>query len=297
MISSKRFRIGAVFPQLEMPADPLVIRDYVQAIEAMGFDHMVIYDHVVGADPANRPGWDKPYSVTSLFQEPLVLMAYLAGHTTTLEFMTGVLILPQRQTTLVAKQAACIDIFLEGRLRLAVGTGWNEVEYEALGADFANRGKVLDEQVDVLRKLWTEQSITYRGEFHTVTEAGLSPLPRQRPIPLWIGGNAPPAMRRAARVGDGWLPVQPAEKAAGLVASFREAVEAGGRDPGSVGLENLIFAGNTLGGDVRSACQISADIAAWRDAGANGIAVHTMGAGLGGPEGHLDFLRKVREGH
>jgi len=293
MTTGKRFRIGAVFPQLDVPANPLAIRDYVQAVEAMGIDHVVIYDHVVGADTTNRPAWNKPYSLTSQFQEPLVLMAYLAGLTTTLEFMTGVLVLPQRQTTLVAKQAACVDIFLEGRLRLAVGTGWNDIEYEALGADFAVRGKMLDEQMDLLRRFWTEESITYRGQFHTVTEAGLCPMPRQRPIPLWVGGYTPPAMRRAATLGDGWLPVLPADKAVSELARFRDMVAAAGRDPGAVGVENMIFAGNTMGGPIKDAGTVAAEVAAWRDAGADGIGIHTMGAGLGGPDGHLAFLRQV----
>ena len=224
-----------------------------------------------------------------------MLMAYLASLTTKLEFMTGVLVLPQRQTTLVAKQAACVDIFLEGRLRLAVGTGWNEIEYEALGADFAARGKMLDEQIDFLRKLWTEQSFTYRGQFHNLTEAGLCPLPRQRPIPLWVGGNAPQAVRRAAKVGDGWLPFHLAENAGSEGARFRDMVEAGGRDPGSVGVENLVFAGTTMGGTIKDASEVAEEIATWREAGADGIAIHTMDGGLGGPDGQLAFLRQVRE--
>jgi probable F420-dependent oxidoreductase len=295
MTTSKRFRIGTVFPQVDMPADPVAIRDFAQALEGLGYDHMVIYDHVVGADLTNRPEWNKPYSVSSTFQEPLVLMAYLAALTTRLEFMTGVLILPQRQTVLVAKQAACIDLYLNGRLRLAVGTGWNEVEYEALGADFASRGAMLDEQIDFMRKLWTQESFSYDGRFHKLTEAGLCPMPQQRPIPLWIGGNAPPAMRRAAKVGDGWLPVHLAANAASEIARFRDMVEAGGRDPDSVGIENLVFAGNTMRGGVKTPGETAVEIATWREAGADGIAVHTLDAGLGGPDGHIAFLRELRE--
>ncbi len=292
---ARRFRVGAVFPQIEMPADPIAIRDYAQAMEAMGYDHMVIYDHVLGADLTNRPGWNKPYSVTSRFQEPMVLMAYLAGVTTSLEFMTGVLILPQRQTVLVAKQAACIDIYTQGRLRLAVGTGWNEMEYEALGEDFASRGKRLDEQFDFLRRLWTEDSFSYDGQFHKLTEGGIWPPSHQRPIPLWHGGNSHPAMRRAAKLADGWLPVLGAGQAASEIARFRDMVGAAGRDPSSVGVENIVFAGRTMGGGVMAAGEVADALGLWQEAGADGAAIHTMDADFGSPSAHIEFLRKIRE--
>lgn len=293
--SQNRFRVGAVFPQLEMPADSTAIRAYTQALEEIGFDHMVIYDHVVGADLKNRPGWNKPYSVTSPFQEPLVLMAYLAGLTRRLEFMPGVLVLPQRQTTLVAKQAACIDIFSEGRIRLAVGTGWNEMEYESLGMDFASRGDRLNEQIGFLRQLWTIDSFSFEGKYHKLTEGGLFPPPRQRPIPIWAGGNSLPAMRRAARLSDGWLPVLPAHKAAAEIAHFREMVAAAGRNPDQIGIENIVFAGRTMGEPVKSVTQVVSALGTWREAGAAGVSIDTMGADLGGLDQHIAFLRAIRE--
>ncbi len=199
-------QFGVVYPQTEFPPDPAAIKDFAQAAEALGLSHVVAYDHVVGANP-NRPGgWKGPYTHESAFLEPFSLYSYMAAHTTRLGFLTGILILPQRQTTLVAKQAATLDVLSGGRLRLGIGLGWNEVEYVALGQDFHNRGRRMEEQVDVLRRLWTEPLVTYRGRWHRIEDAGLNPLPVQRPIPIWFGGTDDRALRRGARLGDGWLP-------------------------------------------------------------------------------------------
>src|SRR6201992_1056477 len=200
-------QIGVVFPQTEIGPDAGAVRSYGQRVEELGFRHVLAYDHVVGADPAVHQDWPGPYDVHTTFHEPLVMFGYLAAVTTTLELVTGVVILPQRQTVLVAKQAAEVDLLSQGRLRLGVGVGWNTVEYEALGENFANRGKRSDEQVDLLRRLWTEQTVTYHGTYHRVTGAGLAPLPIQRPIPVWFGAASPRACRRAGRLGDGWFPM------------------------------------------------------------------------------------------
>ena len=183
-------KFGVVFPQTELGADPDVVAKFATTAEELGFDHLIAYDHVLGANTASRPDWQGPYTSESMFHEPFVLFSYLAGLTTRLELVTAVIILPQRQTSLVAKQAACLDVLSKGRLRLGIGTGWNAVEYEALGENFHDRGKRSEEQIDLLRKLWAEETITYDGRWHKVTDAGLKPLPTERSIPVWLGGMA-----------------------------------------------------------------------------------------------------------
>ncbi len=184
-------KIGVVFPQTEIGGDVGAVRAYGEEVERLGFSHVLAYDHVLGADPAVHPGWSGPYDLDSTFHEPFVLFAYLAA-CTSLEFATGVVILPQRQTALVAKQAAEVDLLSGGRLRLGVGLGWNSVEYEALGKAFSDRGRRVEEQVELLRRLWTERSVTFHGAHETVTGAGLAPLPVQRPVPVWFGAQSPP---------------------------------------------------------------------------------------------------------
>lgn len=218
-------KIGAVFPQLEIGADPAVVRDWTTTVEAAGYNHVLAYDHVLGADPANRPGWTG-YTDKSLFHEVFVLFGYLAAITTTLELVTGVLVLPQRQTALVAKQAAEVDVLSGGRLRLGVGIGWNQVEYDALGVPFEKRGARLTQQVDLLRKLWADPVISYDGRFDHVDEAGLNPLPG-REIPIWFGGTADAVLRRTGRIGDGWMPQSaPDENARRQIALMRQSAEA-----------------------------------------------------------------------
>ena len=195
-------RLGVVFPQTEIGADPAAIRDYAQAVQAMGYRHILIYDHVLGASTASRPEWRGAYTSETLFHEPFVLYGYLAA-LTNLELVTGVIILPQRQTALVAKQAAEVDVLSGGRLRLGVGVGWNEVEYQGLNESFHNRGARCDEQIAVLRALWTQPVVTFHGRWHHIEEAGIKPLPVQQPIPIWIGGHSEAALKRAGRLGDG----------------------------------------------------------------------------------------------
>jgi len=197
-------KIGAIFPTTEIGSDPAVVRDWAQAAEGLGFSHIITYDHVLGAEHEGRdPKLMGPYTEDNPFHEPFVLFGYLAGVTSRVELCTGVLILPQRQTTLVAKQAAEVDVLSGGRLRLGVGTGWNWVEYDALDVPWAERGRRLDEQVDVLRKLWQTKTIDFEGDFHHIARAGILPLPT-RPIPIWFGGFSDSAFQRAARMGDGF---------------------------------------------------------------------------------------------
>ena len=210
-------RIGVVFPQTEIGDDPAVIRDYAQATEELGYTHLLVYDHVLGASIEHRQDWSGPYTDKSMFHEPFVLFGYLGAITSKLEFVMGVLVLPQRQTALVAKQAAEVDVLTGGRLRLGVGVGWNYVEFEALGKDFNNRGKRIEEQIAILRALWTQPVVDFKGEWEQIPEAGLNPLPVQRPIPIWIGGTADVVLKRTARLGDGWFPMMPPNDAARIM--------------------------------------------------------------------------------
>jgi probable F420-dependent oxidoreductase len=280
-------RVGVVFPQTELGGDPGAVRAYGETVEAVGYTHVLAYDHVVGADPAVHTGWAGPYDVNTTFHEPLVMFGYLAAVTRSVELVTGVIILPQRQTALVAKQAAEVDLLSGGRLRLGIGLGWNAVEYEALGEDFTNRGKRSGEQIELMRRLWTEQTVSFDGDFHRVTGAGLAPLPVQRPIPLWIGTRSTPGYRRAGRLADGWFPMmEPGpdlDYARGIVE--QAAVEAG-RDPAAIGMEGRV----TWSGDDDA---LARDVAAWAATGASHLSINTMGAGLTSVDEHLAVLTRV----
>lgn len=282
-------RIGVVFPQTELGGDVGAVRAYGERIDELGFAHILAYDHVVGADPAVHDGWNGPYDVTTTFHEPFVMFGYLAA-VTSVELVTGIIILPQRQTALVAKQAAEVDLLTGGRFRLGVGLGWNTVEYEALGQDFSTRGKRLDEQIELLRRLWTETTVTHAGSFDRVTGAGLAPLPVQRPIPVWVGAVAEPALRRVGRLADGWFPqVPPGPKLDAARAVVHRAATDAGRDPAAIGIEGRISWGEA-GVD-----ELVKHAARWRDAGATHLAVNTMGAGLGSVDGHLAVLAQAGE--
>ena len=282
-------RIGVVFPQTELGGDASAVRAYGQRVEELGFDHLLAYDHVVGADPAVHVGWAGPYDVHTTFREPLVMFGYLAAVTTTLELVTGIIILPQRQAVLVAKQAAEVDLLSEGRLRLGVGLGWNSVEYEALGEDFTNRGRRLAEQVAVMRRLWTEQTVTFDGTHHRVTGAGLAPLPVQRPIPVWIGAASRPALERAGRLADGWFPMTaPGPKLDEARDIVARSATAAGRDPSSLGMEGRI----SWSGDL---AQVANELAQWAAAGATHVSVNTMDAGLRTVDEHLSTLAAIAE--
>jgi probable F420-dependent oxidoreductase len=282
-------KIGVVFPQIEIGPDPGVVREYVQTAEGVGYDHLLAYDHVLGAGLANRPDWRGPYSSESLFHEVFVLFGYLAAITTRLELVTGILILPQRQTALVAKQAAEVDVLSGGRLRLGVGIGWNDVEYVALNEDFHNRGRRMEEQIELLRALWTQEVVDYQGRWHVIPEAGLNPLPVQRPIPLWIGGYVDAAMERTGRLGDGWFPRGlPGDAVEHSRAIVNQAAARAGRDPRAIGMEGRI----TLAAGAER--QWAEQTAAWRQAGATHLSINTMGAGRS-PREHIAAIRRYRE--
>lgn len=280
-------RIGAVFPQYEIEEDPTVIRGWARSVEEMGYRHVLAYDHVLGAGVDTRPGWSR-YSSENAFHEVFVLYGYLAGVTTTLELVTGVLILPQRQTALVAKQAAEVDVLSGGRLRLGVGIGWNEVEYEALGVPFQERGARMEEQVEVLRALWAEPTVTYTGRWHRIDNAGVKPLPVRRRIPVWFGGGAEGVLSRVGRVGDGWMPQRgPDAEAAAMVARMRTHAEAAGRSPEDVGIEARLTVADVPEGEWVDFVE------GWRALGATHLCVNTMGGGITAGDDHVALLRHV----
>ena len=230
-------KLGAVFPHQDMPEDPGFLREWAQMLESLGYSHILAYDHVLGAEHQNRePKLLGPYTEKHAFREPLVLFGFLAACTARLGLTTGILILPQRQTALVAKQAIEIDILSQGRLRLGVGTGWNHVEYESLGEDFDSRGARMDEQVDLLRQLLRDPVVDYSGNFHRIDRAGLLPLPGRR-IPIWFGGFRPVAFKRAVRSGDGFILASDLKRNLAAVARIRQELEANNRDPGEFGFE------------------------------------------------------------
>lgn len=285
---------GIVLPHHEIGTDPAAIKAFAQGAEALGATHMLLYDHVMGADP-NRPGgWkNRPYDKDVRFHEPFTTFAFIAAVTTRINLMTAVLILPQRQTVLVAKQAAEVAILSGGRFRLGVGTGWNQVEYEALNEDFGTRGKRQTEQVELLRKLWREDSLTYAGKWHTVTAASINPRPAQT-IPIWFGGGAPALLKRCAELGDGWLPVMgPTPAAADALRTIKNHREAAGLKWAGFGVQaQAQFAG----GDPQ---RWQTHAQKWRDIGATHIAIATHNAGLGSVDAHLqaaeNYLASVRD--
>jgi len=280
-------KIGVVFPQTEIGADRGAVRVFAQRVQELGFSHILTYDHVVGADPAVHQGWNGPYDVDTTFHEPFVLFGYLAA-ITSLELVTGIIILPQRQTALVAKQAAEVDLLTGGNFRLGIGLGWNAVEYEALGKEFSDRGRRVSEQVALMRQLWTERSVTFRGEYETVTAVGLAPLPVQRPIPVWFGAQSQRAYVRVGQLADGWFPqVPPDSRLEDALAIVNQAAAEAGRDPARIGMEGRVSWGDG------AEDKLADHAGRWRAAGATHVSVNTMGAGLGAVDGHLEALTRA----
>jgi probable F420-dependent oxidoreductase len=282
--------VGAVFPQIESGIDPIAIRDYAQAVEGMGYTHILVYDHVLGADVSTRPDWSGPYTSESLFHEPFVLYGYLAGLTKSIELVTAVLILPQRQTALVAKQAAQVDLLSGGRLRLGVGVGWNAVEYEGLNENFHDRGVRSEEQIALLRALWADPVISFTGRWHTINNAGINPLPPRRSIPLWIGGYSEATLKRVAAMGDGWFPWRaPDDEMRAQIERLHGYAAAAGRNPAQIGLEPQLSVGRmpetAWEGHVRG----------WQELDATHLCVNTMGAGCTSLTDHIALLRTVKE--
>ena len=262
-------QLGAVFPTSDIGSDPGAVRDFAQGVEALGLTRLVTYDHVLGAEHADRePKLWGPYTERDAFHEPFVLFGYLAACTRTIELEVGVLVLPQRQTALVAKQAAEVAVLSGGRLRLGIGTGWNWVEYDSLGTEFGTRGARMTEQVEVLRRLWAEPVVTFEGRFHRIERAGILPRPAQT-IPIWFGGSAEAQLRRAARLGDGFVAGNAGERARNSVTRLRELLAESDRSPDSFGFEGLA--------DWSTGPEAVAETArAWREAGGTHLSIRTF---------------------
>jgi probable F420-dependent oxidoreductase len=283
-------KLGVVFPQTEIGSDPSAVRDYAQAVEGAGYDYLLAYDHVLGALrerlTPDKIGMSRPpYTDQSNFHEPFVLYGFLGAITQRLELVTGILILPQRQTALVAKQAAAVDVLTRGRLRLGVGIGWNYTEYESLREDFHTRGRRIAEQIEVMRRLWTEPVVTFTGKYHHIDRTGINPLPVQRPIPVWMGGMSEPVIKRTARIADGWFPRFPpaSDQARATIERLHVYAREAGRDPSSIGIDGLVSVTDPEGEWANRAN-------AWRGLGATHLAVNTMGAGLASPQQHIDAV-------
>ncbi len=284
-----RVEIGVVYPQIELGGDPAAVRRIGTAAEQLGFDHLLAYDHVLGAVHAGRtPPLTGPYTENDPFHDPLVMFAYLAAITERLRFVSGVLILPQRQTALVARQAADVELFSAGRLRLGVGIGWNHVEYDALGQDFRTRGAREEEQIQLLRRLFTEPLVEFSGRFDHVDRAALLPKPAH-PIPIWMGGGSDAAYERAARLADGFIFIGGnVNRSIEAWTRLRERVRAAGREVEDFGGE---YVARTTGGTADLVAQVDA----WREAGGTHVSVVSMGRGLDSVEGHVDYFAEVAD--
>jgi len=286
-------KLGVVYPQIELNGDPRAFRRIGAATELLGYDHFLIYDHVLGAVHEGRdPPLFGGYNEKDPFHEPFVALSYLAGMTQRIELVTGIVILPQRQTALAAKQAADLDILSGGRLRLGVGTGWNYVEYDGLGQDFHSRGKKMDEQIPLLRKLWSEEAISFEGKFDRIDRANLLPRPG-RQIPIWCGGFVEAAYARAARLADGFI------FATGFDDStieawhqIREMVRAAGRSPEAFGGQFVL---QSWAGEVRSYDEILDRLRRLQDVGASHAGIVSMGRGFTDTDQHLDFFAEVKQ--
>ena len=282
-------KVGVTLPQTEMSADPGAIREYVQTVEALGFDHIMSLDHVLGANSGSRPGWAGPYDHNDLIHETFVLLGYLAAVTQRVELVSAVLILPQRQTALVAKQAAEIDVLSGGRMRLGIGVGWNDVEFEALSEDFYDRGQRCEEQIEVMRMLWAQEVVTFKGRWHTITDAGINPLPVRRSIPVWIGGGAEPVLKRIGRVGDGWFPqLGPDEEARAAIERLHGYAREAGRDPAEIGINARIGISSGSPEDWVN------EASAWRDLGATHLSARSVGVGMSFPDGHSKAVQQFK---
>ena len=290
-------QLGAVFPQTEIGSDPAAVRDFAVTAEELGYDYLLVYDHVIGADPSKHT-LVGPYTHDSMFHEPFVLFGYLAAITQRMDLVTGILILPQRQTALVAKQAAEVDLLSGGRLILGVGVGWNQVEFEVLGEDFHRRGRRTEEQLELLRRLWTEELVTFEGRFDTVRHAGINPRP-EREIPIWFGGMSSPVLRRCGRYGSGWIPrdqfpEDPERNRDDILwrlDRIRQHASEAGRDPDAIALSTRAA---VTDGDLDAQLAIAQG---WEDAGATHVSFNTMNAGLTSPQQHIDAITNFIEGY
>ena len=263
-------KLGITLPLVDIQGEPATVRDFAQAAEGLGYHGLGAPDHVLGVNVASRPGWERNTS-RDFFHDPFVMFGFLSACTKTIEFSTQVMILPQRQTALVAKQAASLDVISGGRFRFGIGIGWNEVEYVGLNESFANRGKRSEEQVEVMRALWAEPHVTFAGKWHTIDDAGINPLPIRRSIPLWFGGHEDVTLRRIAKWGDGWIMLAhgPDATAKAQFEKLRGYAKDAGRDPASIGLEVWTSTGTGGPDDWRR------DFQAWKALGVTHVTVNS----------------------
>jgi probable F420-dependent oxidoreductase len=273
MAGTTGLQFGATLPLVDTGGDAETVRRFAQAAEGLGYHHLAAPDHVLGVNAASRPDWDPGRNTSKdLFHDPFVMFGYLAGCTDRIGFSTQVLILPQRQTALVAKQAASLDVLSNGRLRLGIGVGWNPVEYTGLNENFSNRGRRSAEQVAVMRALWAEPHVSFEGKWHHIEDAGINPLPPGGTIPVWFGGHQDVTLRRIAKWGDGWImnahPL--GETADAEFAKLRRYTEAAGRDPDSIGIEVWVSTAEGGPDDWKRAA------AAWAEAGVTHVTLNTV---------------------
>lgn len=281
--------LGVVLPWVNFPSDLSVLSDFAQAVEGLGYSHLATAEHVIGVDHSSRSG-DESFNTLSYIHEPFVLFGYLAGLTRRIELVTEVLVLPQRQTVLVAKQAAYADVLSNGRLRLGVGVGWVEPEFQALGEDYHTRGARLEEQAAVMRALWTQDVATFHGRWHHFDEMGIQPLPIQRPIPIWLGGHAEPTLKRVAAIGDGWMPLlDPGDEARQAIERVQSYAQAAGRDPSDIGIGAVVWREDKTPGDWQR------EVEGWKALGATHLTFGTADFGVSSLEEHIDALRRFKE--
>ncbi|MCY4639660.1 MAG: LLM class F420-dependent oxidoreductase [Chloroflexi bacterium] len=289
-------QLGAIFPQTEIEGDAAALRAFARDVEQAGYSHLLAFDHVLGVDPDSPDGWSAPYTHETPFHEPLLLFAHFAACTERLEFVTDVLVLPQRQALLVAQQAATLAQLAGGRLRLGVGVGWNPIEYEALGVDFGRRGRIIEEQIALMRALWSQEEVAFEGRYHSV-HGPMRPRPERGAIPIWMGGAAPPVLSRVGRLAEGWFPPHgdPAALAPDL-ARVHQAADDAGRDPGSIGVEvNLPLVRGGVRVDAADYEGAARAARRWEESGVSHLSVNTMGAGWSAPGQHAEALERFRE--
>jgi probable F420-dependent oxidoreductase len=286
-------KLGLSFPQTEIGTDPVKIKDFIQTAEGLGYDFITFVDHVLGEEAPRGASFAGNYTRDYMFHEVMVLMGYAAAVTKTIGLGTAVMILPQRQAVLVAKQAAEVDLLSGGRMRLGVGLGWNKVEYDGLSMPFKNRAKRFSEQIDVMRELWSNRVVEYRGEFHSFDSAGINPEPIQRPIPVWIGAMKDVAVRRAARIGDGWFMYprqEPSDDAHEMISIYRQAAAEAGREPDSLGINATVFANQGLGPD-----EWRSIMEKWKEMGVNEFTFRTAESDLKNLEAHMNAIKEMAE--
>lgn len=288
-------KIGTMIPAQEIGNDPIALKDFAQGAEELGFDHLLLTDHVLQVDRSDYPDAFTPYSIADAFQEPFVSYGYIAAVTSKIEMSTGILILPQRQAVLAAKQAAQVDFLSGGRLRLGIGVGWQEIEFDALGMPWKGRGKLCEEQIEVMRGLWNNELFEFEGDFHKVPRSGLNPNSVQKPIPIWFGGMSDAVAERTGRMGDGWIPVGTPASLAPQIDIMHAAAEKAGRNPADIGIETIYGLKAPVGDDVITMDQCMEGAKLWADNGGTHFTFGALGLGYTSVDQHLKLAAEFRE--